>query len=490
MPVPNCFGLLCTPNMQQSYQIYLAGDFITTNEELVVSNPYDNQVWTKTYLANHEHVEVAIKKGIEVQHTLKHLPTYEKANALTKIANGIYKRQNEFAEALTRETAKPITTARGEVERAVQTFLDAAEECKRIYGEWMALDRHPSGKGHEAIIRRFPIGLVSAIAPFNFPLNLVAHKLAPAIAAGCPIVLKPASKTPISALLLAQLIDETSLPKGVASILPMDRETGDILVTDDRFKLLTFTGSPSVGWDMKSRAGKKPVVLELGGNAGLIVTETANVEVAVQKSLVGGFSFAGQSCIHTQRIYVHDSVFHQFSQKFIGGVEKLNYGDPLNEDTNISAMIDEKNAQRIDSWVKDAVAQGAQILSGGKREGEAGYLPTVLTNTKSNMLVCSEEAFAPIVVLEKYHDFKQAISHVNDSTFGLQAGIFTDSAYEISYAYDELDVGGVVINNVPTFRADHMPYGGVKDSGLGREGVRYAIEDMTELRTLVINKNT
>ncbi len=476
--------------MNTSYKIYLAGKFISTDKQLEISNPYDSQVWTKTYLANRDHVETAIQRGIEAQGALKHLPTYEKANALTKIANGIFKRQEEFAQALAKETAKPITTARGEVERAIQTFLDAAEECKRIYGEWMSLDRHPSGTKHEAIIRRFPIGLISAIAPFNFPLNLVAHKLAPAIAAGCPIILKPASKTPISALLLAQLIDETSLPKGAVSILPMDRETGDMLVTDDRFKLLTFTGSPSVGWDMKSRAGKKPVVLELGGNAGLIVTESADINLAVQKSLVGGFSFAGQSCIHTQRIYVHDGMFHQFSQKFINGVKKLTFGDPLDEKTNISAMIDEKNAQRIDQWVQEAVRSGAQLLCGGKREGSAGYLPTVLTNTNKDMQVCSDEAFAPIVILEKYHDFKQAVSLVNDSTFGLQAGIFTDSAKKIGYAYDELDVGGVVINNVPTFRADHMPYGGVKDSGLGREGVRYAIEDMTELKTLVINKNT
>ncbi|MEK7083728.1 MAG: aldehyde dehydrogenase family protein, partial [Patescibacteria group bacterium] len=441
--------------------------------------------------------------------------THAKADALLHIANGIKARREEFAETMVAETAKPITYARAEVDRAILTFIDGAEECKRIYGEWMPLDRHPSGNNHEAIIRRFPVGLVAAIAPFNFPLNLVAHKLAPAIAAGCPIILKPASKTPISALLLAELIDETQLPKGAVSILPMDRETGDMMVTDDRFKLLTFTGSPVIGWDMKARAGKKKTVLELGGNAAAIITESTNFETALAKCVTGAFSFSGQSCIHTQRIYIHEKHFDKFTSRFVEETKKLVYGDPMDEKTQISSMIDAKNAERIDVWVKEAVSQDATVLCGGsfanslssarkgrvaahvplyaegrvgESSGRTGFLPTILTNTNAEMTICAEEAFAPVVILEKYSKFSDALASVNNSKFGLQAGVFTDSMHEVMTAYDVLDVGGVIINNVPTFRADHMPYGGVKDSGIGREGVRYVIEDMTELKVLVINK--
>lgn len=475
--------------MKSSYPIYLAGEWMTTDRSIDVVNPYSGVAATKSFLAARLHLETAIQKGLAVEQEMKHLPTHVRADTLFHIANGIRARREEFAIAMTQETAKPILYARTEVDRAIQTFTDGAEECKRIYGEWMALDRTLAGNNHEAIVRRFPVGLVAAIAPFNFPLNLVAHKLAPAIAAGCPIILKPASKTPISALLLAELIDETLLPKGAVSILPMDRETGDMMVTDERFKLLTFTGSPSVGWDMKARAGKKKIVLELGGNAALIVTPSANLEAAVKKAVVGAFSFSGQSCIHTQRIYVQDVLFDQFVSSFVAETKKLVYGDPMDEKTQVSSLIDRKNAERIDTWVKEAVAGGAQVLDGGNfvPPAKGGYLPTVLTNTKSDMKICAEEAFAPIVILEKYSQFSEALASVNNSKFGLQAGIFTDSMKEIHAAYDTLDVGGVIVNNVPTFRADHMPYGGMKDSGIGREGVRYAIEDMTERRVLVVN---
>jgi len=474
--------------MKSSYPIYCAGEWIASAHALAVTNPYDGATWTSTFLAEKAHVETAIQKGLAVQDELRRLPTYVRANALAHIAAGIEKRKDEFAEALSRETAKPLKTARGEVARAIQTFIDGAEETKRIHGEWMALDRHPSGTNHEAIVRRFPVGLVAGIAPFNFPLNLVAHKLAPAIAAGCPIVLKPASKTPISALLLAELIDETDLPKGAVSVLPMDREVGDLLVTDPRFKLLTFTGSPSVGWDMKARAGKKKVVLELGGNAAAVVTDSANMESAVKKSVTGAFSFSGQSCIHTQRIYVHQSLFDAFVGRFVEETKKLVFGDPLDEKTDMSAMIDEKNAERIHAWVQEAVAGGAKVLYSGKREGAAGYMPTILTNTTPEMAICSKEAFAPTVNIEPYTDFNDVMKAVNASDFGLQAGVFTNKLSEMHTAFDLLEMGGVIINNVPTFRADHMPYGGMKDSGLGREGVKYAIEDMTELKVLVVNK--
>ncbi len=476
--------------MKDFYPIFLAGKMITTSAKLPVISPYDNSTVTTTYLAGRDELEQAITAGLAVENDLRHLPTHVRSDALEHIAAGIQARHAEFAEALSRETAKPITIAKGEVDRAILTFKDGAEEAKRIYGEWMPLDRHSSGEHHEAIVRRFPVGLVAGIAPFNFPLNLVAHKLAPAIAAGCPIILKPASKTPISALLLAELIAETKLPPGAVSILPMDRATGDLMVTDDRFKLLTFTGSPIIGWDMKARAGKKKVVLELGGNAAAVVTQSADITLALSKLVTGSFSFSGQSCIHTQRIYVHESLFTQFAEQFITETKKIIIGDPLLPATQISTMIDQKNAERIDAWVKEAIQSGATILTGGERFGVTGYTPTVLTNTSSTMKICAEEAFAPVVILESYRDFSTALLQINQSAFGLQAGVFTNHLNEIQQAYDQLAVGGLVINNAPTFRADHMPYGGVKDSGLGREGVRYAIEDMTERKVLVINNTT
>lgn len=474
--------------MKPSYSIYLAGEFITTPQALPVVNPYNGEVWTTTYLAGRAELERAIETGRLAERAMAELPTYARAEALLHIAARLKERQEEFARALTMETGKPLFYARAEVDRAMLTFADGAEEAKRLYGEWLALDRHPSGAGHEAIVRRFPVGLVAAIAPFNFPLNLVAHKLAPALAAGCPIVLKPASKTPISALLLAELIAETSIPKGAVSILPLERETGDQLVTDERCKLLTFTGSPEVGWGMKTRAGKKKVVLELGGNAGLIIAPSANLDKHMKKIVAGSFGQSGQSCIHTQRIFVHQSRREDFLEKLVAGAREMVYGDPLEETTMFSSLIDSNNAERIDAWVKEAVADGARVLCGGQRIARTGYSPTVLTNTKKEMKVRAREVFAPVVAVEDYADFAEAVQLVNDSDFGLQCGVLTNELNDIQYAFEHLAVGGVIINNVSNFRADHMPYGGVKDSGLGREGVRYALEDMTERRVLVVNK--
>ena len=475
--------------MKSNYPLYLAGEFVTSNQPLPVVNPYNGKSTVKTYLADAKQVEEAIQKGLAVQGEMAHFPVRKRAEALLKIAEELRARKEEFARAMVEETAKPLFYARAEVDRAIVTFIDGAEEAKRIYGEWMALDRTPAGDNHEAVVRRFPVGLVAAIAPFNFPLNLVAHKLAPAIAAGCPIILKPASKTPLSSLLLAELIAETDLPKGAVSILPMDRATGDMLVTDDRFKLLTFTGSPDVGWDMKARAGKKKVVLELGGNAAVILTASANLDKAVPKLVSSSFGQSGQSCIHTQRIFVHSALKEQFITRFVEAAKQISYSDPAEEDTLFSSMIDAKNAERINSWVVEAVSEGATILFGGERIGQTGFQPTVLTNTKKEMKVCSREAFAPVVIVEEYASFPEVVARVNDSDFGLQAGVFTNDLSETVYAYEHLEVGGVIINNVSNFRADHMPYGGVKDSGLGREGVRYAIEDMTERKVLVINKD-
>ena len=348
----------------------------------------------------------------------------------------------------------------------------------------MSLDWTPGGKDKEGLVKYFPVGLVAGISPFNFPMNLAAHKIAPAIAAGCPIIVKPASATPLSTLELAKIIDETSLPKGALSVIPMDRTTGMKLVTDERFKLLTFTGSPEVGWRMKKDAGKKKVVLELGGNAGVIVCGSADIDFAVKRCIFGGFAYSGQICIHAQRIFVERRIFDEFLEKFAVSAQSLRFGDPLKPETQISVMIDEPNAKRVEDWVREATSGGAKTVCGGKREG-AFCEPTVLTNTKKSMKVNCLEVFGPVVTIEPYTTIEEAVHMVNDTNFGLQAGIFTHNMNEINYAFMNLEVGGVIVNDVPTFRVDHMPYGGIKDSGLGREGLKYAIMDMMEPKILV-----
>jgi glyceraldehyde-3-phosphate dehydrogenase (NADP+) len=388
------------------------------------------------------------------------------------------------AEVLAMEACKPIKYALAEIARAIQTIIIAAEESKRLQGEYLSIDWTAAGKGKEGWVKYFPIGIVAGIAPFNFPINLAIHKIAPAIAAGCPIILKPASSTPLSTLEFAKIVDKTSLPKGALSILPMDRNAGNQLVTDERFKLLTFTGSPEVGWKMKNDAGKKKVILELGGNAGVIITKTADIDVAVAKCVAGGFAYSGQVCIHAQRMYVHFDIFEEFIQKFDNAVKLLKQGNPLDTQTDISSMIDETNAIRVEDWVNEAINSGAKIICGGIRNG-AFYPPTILTDTHKDMKVCAMEVFGPVVTLEPYHEFQDALNYINDSRFGLQAGVFTNSIDEMNHAFNQLEVGGVIINDVPTFRVDHAPYGGIKDSGLGREGVKYAILDMTEAKILI-----
>jgi acyl-CoA reductase-like NAD-dependent aldehyde dehydrogenase len=470
------------------YRIYNAGKFISTTKTLEVINPYDASVVAKTYQAGQQELEEAITAAEKVQKEMRNLPSYKRYEILMQIADGLTKDRKRLGKVLAQESGKPLIYAQGEIDRAAQTFVVAAEEAKRLPSEYMSLDWTASGKGREGIVKYFPVGLVAGIAPFNFPLNLAVHKVAPAIAAGCPIILKPASSTPLSTLELAKIIDKTDLPKGAVSIIPMDRESGNQLVTDERFKLLSFTGSPVVGWEMKKHAGKKKVVLELGGNAGVIVTETANMDKAIKQSLIGAFSYSGQVCIHAQRIYVQKSAFNTFVEEFTEATKGLKFGDPCDKNTDVSSMIDEKNAMRIESWVNEAVKDGAKVLYGGERKGTF-YTPTILSNTTLDMKVCSLEAFGPIVVIEPFDTFQEAIDMVNTSVFGLQAGVFTNSLKEMKYAHEELEVGGVVINDIPTFRVDHMPYGGVKDSGLGREGVKYAMHDMLEPRILIIDNN-
>jgi acyl-CoA reductase-like NAD-dependent aldehyde dehydrogenase len=371
----------------------------------------------------------------------------------------------------------------------IDTFRIAAEEAVRINGELLNLEISERARGYRGMVRRVPIGPCSFIAPFNFPLNLAAHKMAPAIAAGCPFVLKPASVAPIGALLIGEILSETDLPRGAFSVLPCHRDGADLFTTDHRLKLLSFTGSPEVGWKLKAAAGKKKVVLELGGNAACIVDEDADLEDAADRLIFGAFYQSGQSCIGVQRIFVHQAVYDDLRDMLVEKTRNLKLGDPKQEDTFIGPVISQKDGRRLKEWIDSAVAAGGMLLCGGAQAG-AMVAATLLENVPVDQPICAQEAFGPVAVLSKFADFGHAIRQVNDSAFGLQAGVFTRDLYNMLQAWDDLEVGGVIIGDVPSWRVDNMPYGGVKDSGLGREGILYAIEDMTESRLLVIRQKS
>jgi acyl-CoA reductase-like NAD-dependent aldehyde dehydrogenase len=463
--------------------IYLAGEFVETGTPLEVRNPATDELVATTYQAGPAELERATAAAVDAFGATRRLASYERRDALAHIAARISEDADDLAELLTRESGKPIRDARGEVARAALTFRTAAEEALRINGEWMALDWNAANRGRSGIVRRYAIGPVAGISPFNFPLNLAAHKVAPAIAAGCSIVLKPPSKDPLVMLRIARYVDETALPQGAVSVLPMDRPTGDAMVRDDRFKLLSFTGSPSVGWKMKADAGRKKVVLELGGNAGAIVDETADLDWAVSRLVFGSFAYAGQVCISVQRIYVVASIYPEFERRFVEKVRQLKVGDPLDPASDLGPMVDRGAVARTHAWVSEAIEQGARALVRGEPDGRF-YPPTVLVDAPKGCRVCGEEVFAPVVNLFPVPDFASAIAEINDSRFGLQCGVFTNDLERTLQAHDQLEVGGVIVNDVPTWRIDPMPYGGVKDSGLGREGLRWSIEDMTEPRLL------
>lgn len=468
----------------ETYSIYSAGKFITSTKQLEIKNPYDGSVVATTYLADKTILEQSITKALLLQEELKHLSSLKRYAILKQISDEILANKESLAKVLCLESAKPMKYALAEIDRSVQTFLIAAEESKRLPKEYLSLDWTPNGERKEGLVNYFPIGLVAGIAPFNFPMNLAVHKIAPAIASGCPIILKPASRTPLSCLELAKIIDRTELPKGAVSILPMDRETGNLLVTDERFKLLSFTGSPAIGWNMKAQSGKKKVVLELGGNAATIIAESADIKDALTKSLMGAFSYSGQICIHAQRFIVHSSLYSIFTAELKKQSLNLKYGNPLTQETDVSNMIDEDNALRVEKWINEAIGQGAQVICGGKRNGS--YVePTILTNCNNTMKVYAEEVFGPVVCINSYNTIEEAIRLANDTRFGLQCGVFTNSVSELDRCFREIEVGGVIHNHVPTLRYDQMPYGGVKESGLGREGVKYAILDMLEPKVLV-----
>ena len=473
--------------MAKQYPYYCAGEWRSSDRPLEIRNPWNDEIVGTTSFATEDDVEDAIRAAEDAFEIMRVMPLYERAAALDKLADSLEQRGEEVARLLAQEAAKPLRDARVEVIRGVFTIRVAAEEAKRIGGEMIPLDLLPSSKGRFGITRKVPIGPIAAISPFNFPLNLALHKVAPAIASGNSVVLKPPTHDPLTMLTFAEMIDEVGLPKGAVSIMPMDRQTGDRLVTDERFKLLSFTGSPDVGWEMKQRAGKKKVVLELGGNAGVIIDADADIGLAAQRVRAGAFAYAGQVCISVQRVYVHRDSYDAFCEQLVAAVGTIKTGDPLDPDTELGPMIDAKAASRVDEWVRAAVAEGATLLTGGKASGRF-YEPTVIVNASPDSFVCSREAFAPIVTVFPVESFEAALAAANDSVFGLQAGVFTNNIEHAFQAFDRLDVGGVILNDVPVYRIDHMPYGGVKDSGLSREGIRYAIDDMTETRLLVVNR--
>src|SRR5438093_12693919 len=465
---------------------FLDGKWIEEGDIVEIKAPYHGNVIANVFQGRREHAEAAIKAAVKAFGTTRRLPAFERQRVLRRVAQSISERKQEFARTLAQEAGKPLKAARTEIERAIFTFTVAAEETTRIHGEYLSLDWQQFTSGRWGIVRRFPIGPIAGITPFNFPLNLVAHKVAPAIASGCPIILKPAPQTPLTAFLLAEAVEQAGLPDGAFNVLPLSNEDAGMLVTDDRIKLISFTGSAAVGWEIKRRAGKKTVVLELGGNAGVVVHGDADIAWAAERCVTGGVSYAGQTCISVQRILIERPAFTKFRDLFLSGVSKLKIGDPMDDTTDLGPLIRESDAIRATEWVREAVQDGATLLCGGKRHGSV-LEPTVLTGTRPDMKVNCQEIFAPVVTMEPYDDYSHALRLINESPYGLQAGIFTRDVNRIFQAYEELEVGGVIAGDVPSFRIDHTPYGGVKDSGLGREGLRYAIEDMTEPRLLVMN---
>jgi glyceraldehyde-3-phosphate dehydrogenase (NADP+) len=464
----------------------LAGEWRGAAQTLEVRFPYDQRQVATVPLASAAELTAAIERAHRALPAGRELPSHARAQVLQSVSQGLAARRDEFARNLTLESGKAIKDALGEVDRAVSTFALGAEEAKRLGGEVLDLDLAVGQENRIGIVRRFVRGVVGGITPFNFPLNLVAHKVAPAIACGAPIVLKPASQTPLSALLLAELIDRAGLPHGMLSVLPCRAAEASPLVEDPRVKVLTFTGSPAVGWELRARAPKKQVVLELGGNAGVIVHHDADLDYAIGRIVAGGYALAGQSCISVQRIYVQQEIYAAFLQEFRSRVAALRLGDPLDSETDVGTMVDQAAAERTEQWVSQAKSAGAKVLVGGRRQGRA-FEPTILVDVPPEAKVCRSEVFAPVTVVFPYDQFESALAAVNDSDYGLQAGVFTSDLKRAERAYRELEVGGVILGDVPTYRADHMPYGGAKDSGIGREGVRYAIEDYTERKILVLN---
>jgi acyl-CoA reductase-like NAD-dependent aldehyde dehydrogenase len=473
--------------LKQVYPLYLNNKAAQPNYDLAVTDKFTGEIAFHVALADSNIIDAAIAGAVRATEPMAAMASYERQNVLMHCVSRFRERFDELAYALCVEAGKPIKDSEGEVTRLIDTFRIAAEESVRMTGEVQPLDISPRARDYQGMWKRVPIGPCSFISPFNFPLNLAAHKIAPAIAVGCPFVMKPASRTPLGAIIIGEILAETGLPEGAFSILPASRDGADLFTEDDRLKLLSFTGSPDVGWALKAKAGKKKVVLELGGNAAVIIDADADLDDALERVIFGAFYQSGQSCIGVQRIIIHASVYDRFRDMLVARAGKLVSGDPKDRETFVGPMIDVKEAIRLDNWIQEAIADGASLLCGGRRDG-AMLEATLLENVPRTASANREEAFGPLAILSRFTDFDEALAQVNDSKFGLQAGIFTRDIFKSLDAWDRLEVGGVIINDVPSYRVDNMPYGGVKDSGLGREGIRFAMEDMTEIRNLVIRR--
>jgi glyceraldehyde-3-phosphate dehydrogenase (NADP+) len=463
----------------------IGGRKVTTGETYEVRSPYDDALVAVIHRAGPREIEAAIAGAVRAFETTRKLPSWKRSEILVGIADRIEAAKDDFARTIALEAGKPIKTARIEAERAAFTFRVASEETKRIYGEIVPLDWLPGNDGRVAHVRRIPLGPIAGISPFNFPINLVAHKVAPALAAGNPIVVRPASQTPISALKLAQIVLDAGWPEEGIAVVPSTTADAAPLVEDDRIKLLTFTGSPPVGWGLKNRAGMKRVTLELGGNASVVVAADADAAYAAERIVWGGTANAGQTCISVQRVYHHESL-DGFEDDLVRRFEQLVVGDPLDEATDVGPLISTDDAERVEQWLQEAVEGGARVLTGGERDGSL-FQPTVITDVDDRMRVSCEELFAPVITVHPFGDTLEALDRAGASEFGLQAGLFTNDMRIVDAAFDRIEVGGLMVNDVSTFRVDHMPYGGVKRSGFGREGLRYAIEEMTELKLLTFN---
>lgn len=469
----------------KNYPLYLANRPETPNHDLTVRDLAENQDLARVPLADAALIDRAIEAAANAAPACAALRPYQRREILEHCVARFEERAEELADLLCREAGKPIKDSRGEVSRLIDTFRIAARESVAAHGEMLELEISARAKGYRGWTKRIPVGPCSFITPFNFPLNLVAHKVAPALATGCPFVLKPDSRTPLGALVMGEILAETDLPEGAFSILPCEVSEAEAFTTDERFKLLSFTGSPKVGWMLKSKAGKKKVVLELGGNAACVVDEGADLEDAADRIITGAFYQSGQSCVSVQRILAHCSIIDDLQDRLVARTRKLKTGNPLKEEVFIGPLIDHTSAERIESWIREAEQAGGELLVGGARDGTF-VAPTLMRNVPRKEKLQQEEVFGPVAILDSFDSFDQAILQVNDSPYGIHAGVFTPRIDHAMQAWDELKVGGVLINEIPSWRVDNLPYGGVKDSGLGREGIRYAMDDMTEIRALVI----
>lgn len=473
----------------EKQRLFIDGEWFEAREYAPLYSPYDGEIITHIPMASEAEAEMAIQSAVKAQTSMRKLASYERSEILYNLTNLLKENFDRAAELISIEAAKPIATAREEVKRTIQTYRFSAQEANQLYGETLPMDAAPGGTGRIGYTKMEPLGVIGAITPFNFPMNLVAHKVGPAIATGNTVVLKPASQTPLSSLFLVELLQKAGLPKGAINVITGRGKTvGDYMVKHDNVKMITFTGSPEVGKQIREKAGLKKIVLELGSNSALIVDQDTDIEQVVSRCVQGAFSYQGQVCISLQRIYVHENLYESFVEQFVKETRKLKTGDPLDEQTNVSALITSNDVERALSWIDEARNSGAKICLGGTSKGNV-LLPTVITNASPDLKVSCQEVFAPIVVINSFSTLDEAISEVNNSRYGLQAGIYTKDIRKAIYSTEQLEVGGVIINDIPTFRVDHMPYGGVKESGIGKEGIKYAVEEMTVQKLVVINNS-